>query len=45
MKNKSVNRPDGLWLASSDALDSKSGFNTLKQAMEELTSGTNKKSN
>ena len=45
MKNKSVNRPDGLWLASSDALDSKSVFNTLEQAMEELTSGTNKKSN
>ena len=43
MKNKSVNRPDGLWLASSDALDSKSVFNTLEQAIEELTSGANKK--
>lgn len=45
MKNKSVERQAGVWLASSDALDSKSVFNTLNQAMEELTSGTNKKSN
>ena len=45
MTNKSAERQAGLWLASSDALDSKSVFNTLKQAMEELTSGTNKKSN
>lgn len=45
MKEKSDVRFRGFWLASNDALDSKSVFNTLKQAIEELTSGANKKSN